>query len=122
MTINTPYHVAVWGPGDVGSVCIRGAIRRPELEVVGAYVYGEHKDGVDIGTLVGKDPVGVAATGNLAQFLAVDCDVVIYTALDFPGGPAEQDFLTLIKAGKNVITSLPYSYLPARSEDFKQAL
>jgi hypothetical protein len=122
MTRNTPYRVAVWRPGDVGSVCIREAIRRPELEVVGAYVYSEHKDGVDIGTLVGKDPIGVVATRNLEQFLAIECDVVIYTALDFSGGPAEQDFVTLLKEGKNVITSLPYNYLPARSADVKQAL
>jgi hypothetical protein len=122
MTRTTPYRIAVWGTGDVAGVCIREAIRRPDLEVVGAYVYNEKKDDVDIGTIVGKDPIGVKATRDLKKFLAIDCDVVLYTALDIPGGPAEQDFITLLKAGKNVITSLPYSYLPARDKKFGDAL
>lgn len=118
----TPYRMAVWGPGDVGSVCIREALRRSDMEVVGAYVYSEHKNGKDIGELVGKDPIGVYATRDLDAFLAIDCDVVLYTALDFPGGPAEEDFLTLLRAGKVVVTSLPYTYLAYRDPKFKQAL
>ena len=117
-----PYRVAVWGAGDVGSVCIREALRRDDLSVVGALVYNEKKDGLDIGTLVGKEPIGVRATRDVDAFLAIDCDVVLYTALDFPGGPAEQDFITLLKAGKNVVTSLPYNYLSYRCQELKQAI
>jgi 2,4-diaminopentanoate dehydrogenase len=117
-----PYKVAIWGPGDVGSICIREAVRLPELEVVGAYVYSEHKDGVDVGTLAGIDPIGVAATRDLETFLALECDVVLYTALDMPGSNALQDFVTLLEAGKNVITSQPYNYLPARDPSFGEAL
>src|ERR1700722_13130966 len=109
-----PYRVAIWGPGDVGSICIREAVRLPELEVVGAYVYSEHKHGVDVGTLAGIDPIGVDATHDLDEFLALDCDVVLYTALDFPGSNALGDFVTLLEAGKNVITSQPYNNLAAR--------
>jgi 4-hydroxy-tetrahydrodipicolinate reductase len=113
-----PYRIAIWGPGDVGSICIREATRLPELEVVGAYVYSERKDGVDVGTLAGIEPLGVTATRDLGEFLAVDCDVVLYTALDLPGGTALDDFVTLLEAGKNVITSQPYNYLPARDPKF----
>jgi 2,4-diaminopentanoate dehydrogenase len=117
-----PYRVAIWGPGDVGSICVREAVRLPELEVVGAYVYSAHKDGVDIGTLAGIDPIGVKATRGLEQFLAVDCDIVIYTALDVPGGAALKDFVTLLEAGKNVLTSQPYNYLEVRDPSFREAL
>jgi hypothetical protein len=117
-----PFRVAIWGPGDVGSICIREATRLPELEVVGAYAYSEHKHGVDIGTLAGIDPLGVTATRNLDEFLAVDCDVVLYTALDLPGGSALDDFVTLLHAGKNVITSHPYNYLAVRDPAFALAI
>ena len=117
-----PYRIAVWGTGDVGSICIREAGRLPELEVVGAYVYSEAKAGADVGTLAGTAPLGVAATRDLGEFLAIDCDAVLYTALDLPGGPALEDFVTLLEAGKNVITSQPYNYLPARDPEFGERI
>jgi 4-hydroxy-tetrahydrodipicolinate reductase len=117
-----PYRVAVWGPGDVGSICIREAARLPEFEVVGAYVYSEHKDGVDIGKLVGIEPLGVDATRDVDEFLAIDSDVVLYTALDLPGGNALNDFVKLLEAGKNVLTSQPYNYMPARPPEFGTAI
>ena len=117
-----PYRVAVWGPGDVGSICIREAIRLPELEVVGALVYSEAKAGIDVGTMVGADPIGVVTTQDRDEFLALDCDVVLYTALDFPGCSALDDFVALLEAGRNVLTSHPYNYLPARDPSFGEAI
>jgi 4-hydroxy-tetrahydrodipicolinate reductase len=117
-----PYRVAVWGPGDVGSICIREATRLPEFEIVGAYVYSESKEGVDVGALAGTEPLGVAATRDVDEFLAIDCDCVLYTALDMPGSNALEDFVRLLEAGKNVVTPQPYNYLPARPPEFKQRL
>ena len=117
-----PYRVAIWGPGDVGSICARELIRLPETELVAAFAYSEAKIGQDIGTLAGLDPIGVKVTGELAAFLAVDCDVVLHTALDFPGATALDDFVTLLEAGKNVITSHPYNNLDARDPSFRQRL
>ncbi|HUR74720.1 MAG TPA: hypothetical protein VMZ00_10625 [Sporichthya sp.] len=120
--MRAPYRVAVWGVGDVGSICTREAIRLPELEVVAALVYSDAKDGQDVGTIVGGDPIGVAATRDLEAFLAVDCDVVLHTALDFPGATAVDDFVTLLEAGKNVITSHPYNYLEVRDPDLRKRI
>jgi hypothetical protein len=117
-----PYRIAVWGTGDVGTICIREAVRLPEFEVVGAYVYSEDKDGVDIGTIAGIDPIGATATRDLDEFLALDCDIVLYTALDVPNSTALEDFVKLLEAGKNVLTSQPYNYLPARDPGFGEAL
>ena len=117
-----PYRVAVWGAGDVGSICIREAIRLPELEVVGALVYSDAKADIDIGTLAGVDPIGVKTTKNVADFLAIDSDVVLHTALDFPGCTALDDWVTLLEAGKNVITSHPYNYLEFRAPEFRERI
>jgi hypothetical protein len=120
--MRAPYKVAVWGAGDVGSICLREAIRLPELEVVGALVYSDAKTGVDIGTVAGTDPIGVVATNDRDVFLALDCDVVIHTALDYPGSTALDDFVALLEAGKNVITSHPYNYLDVRGPEVKARL
>jgi 4-hydroxy-tetrahydrodipicolinate reductase len=120
--VREPYRVAVWGPGDVGSICIREALRLPELDVVGALVYSDAKAGVDVGTLVGADPIGVSATADRDELLSLDCDVVLHTALDYPGATAIDDFVALLEAGKNVITSHPYNYLEARDPEFRERL
>jgi hypothetical protein len=117
-----PYRVAVWGPGDVGSICIREAIRLPELEVVGALVYSEAKAGEDIGTVAGTSPIGVTTTNDREAFLALDCDVVIHTALDYPGAEVLGDYVEMLEAGKNVITSHPYTYFEARDPAFGEAI
>jgi 4-hydroxy-tetrahydrodipicolinate reductase len=117
-----PYRVAVWGPGDVGSICLREAIRLPELQVVGALVYSAKKAGQDIGTVVGVDPIGVTTTADRKEFLALDCDVVIHTALDHPGANTIDDLVELLEAGKNVITSHPYNNLKVRDPDLGKRL
>jgi hypothetical protein len=117
-----PYRVAVWGPGDAGAICLREAIRLPELEVVGALAYSDTKIGQDIGTLVGTDPIGVAVTADVDAFLALECDVVLHTALDYPGADVLKDYVRLLEAGKNVITSHPYNNLSARDTAFRDTL
>jgi 2,4-diaminopentanoate dehydrogenase len=120
--MRAPYRVAVWGPGDVGSICLREAIRLPELEVVGALAYSEAKAGQDIGTIIGVDPIGITATSDVDAFLELDCDVVLHTALDYPGADALTDYVRLLEAGKNVITSHPYNNLDARGPEFRERL
>jgi 2,4-diaminopentanoate dehydrogenase len=120
--MRAPYRVAVWGPGDVGSICLREAIRLPELQVVGALVYSEKKAGQDIGTLVGVEPIGITTTADRAEFFALECDVVIHTALDYPGADTLADYVALLEAGHNVITSHPYNYLAAREPEFGERL
>lgn len=51
---------------------------RPDIELVGARVYSEAKNGVDIGTIVGRKPIGVIATTDTAEILALDADLVLY--------------------------------------------
>jgi len=59
---------------------------RPDLRIVGARVYSPDKrvyspdkNGVDVGTLAGRDPSGVVATTDVDEVLALDADCVLYT-------------------------------------------
>jgi len=89
----------------MGGRALRTALASPDFEVVGVKVFSPHKDGVDVGTLVGAPPIGVRATTSKAAILALDADCVIHT----PTTPAllegaDHDVLDLLAAGKNVVS------------------
>ena len=74
------YQVIQWGTGAVGAEMITAILdHRNDLELVGAKVYSEAKHGEDVGTFVGRDPVGVLATADTAEALAMQADCVLYT-------------------------------------------
>ena len=108
-TTGKTYKVVVWATGGVGRYAIRTAADRPNLELVGAWVHSAAKDGQDIGTLAGIEPLGVNATRDVDALLGGDADCVMYAA---PAGPrpkeALADFCRILAAGKNIVTtSLP---------------
>ena len=73
----TPPRVIQWGTGAVGTEMITAILdHRAGLDLVGAKVYSKTKHGKDVGTLVGRDPVGVLATADTAEVIA---DCVLYT-------------------------------------------
>ena len=76
-----PHRVIQWATGNVGKQAIRGVLAHPDLELVGCWVHGEPKDGLDVGEICGLGPVGVAATRDVEALLASDADCVIYTPL-----------------------------------------
>ena len=112
-----PYRIAVAGPGGLGASAIREVLRMPEYKLVSVLAYSPNKDGVDVGTLVGIEPIGLKATTRLDDLLKSDAEAVIYTARDFGDWRSDNEILALLEAGKNVITPLPYHYLRARGED-----
>jgi 2,4-diaminopentanoate dehydrogenase len=94
--------VIPWGIGTVGSEMITTIIdHRPDLKIVGARVYSEAKNGADVGTLVGRQPIGVTASSDLAAILALDADCVLYT----PRNTSIDDVCALLAGGKNVVTT-----------------
>jgi hypothetical protein len=48
---------------------VREVIDRPDLELVGLYVYSQSKLDVDGGVLVGRPPTGVAASDDGSAIL-----------------------------------------------------
>ena len=118
--IDTPgrrYKVVVWATGRVGKLAIKAIADRPNLDLVGVWVHSESKDGLDAGTLAEIDPLGVPATRDKQAILDGDTDCVVYT------GPATnrpreaiEDFIRILDAGKNIVTtSLPGLVYPRGS-------
>ncbi len=97
-----------WGSGNVGKHALRAIVERPDLELVGLRVYNPDKIGVDAGALLHQTPIGVVATDDIDEILAIDADCVCYTSLGStlpdPEAPLD-DICRLLASGKNVVSS-----------------
>lgn len=100
------YRVAHVGTGYTGSIALRHILRSPRLELVSHLVHSPGKAGHDSGELVGNPAVGVVATDNLDDFLAVDADCVTYFAA--VSGREMTEIIghlsAMLASGKNVVT------------------
>jgi 2,4-diaminopentanoate dehydrogenase len=97
--------VAVWGPGSMGVIALRGVIDHPELELVDLVVHSDVKAGRDAGQLCGADRVGVVATTDATGLLGGDADVVVYAAAaNLRPLEAVNDMVSILRAGKNVVS------------------
>ncbi|RFS85018.1 dihydrodipicolinate reductase [Actinomadura spongiicola] len=114
-----PYRVVQWATGAMGRCVIRGVLDRPDMELVGAWAHTPAKAGVDAGVLAGRDPVGVAATGDLQDILDLDADCVVYAATPALDRYAELDLIcSLLASGKNLIATNGYVYPQAHGPLF----
>jgi len=109
------YKVIQWSSGNVGKHAIRTVAQRDKLSLVGLYVYSSDKVGVDAGDIAGINPLGVKASNDKAQLLAMDADCVLHTPLPslVYGDNPDEDLDTicaLLASGKNVITTVGYMY------------
>lgn len=94
--------VIPWGIGTVGAeMCTTIIDHRPDLKIVGARVYSEAKNGVDVGTLVVRPPIGVTASSDPETTLSLDADCVLYT----PRNTSIDDVCAILASGKNVVTT-----------------
>jgi len=120
------YRVVQWATGAIGKTCLRAVLDRPDLSLVGLYVYSERKQGQDAGTIARYPQTGVLATRDIEEILALDADVVIHTArLQLPYERHDADICALLSSGKNVITTAgnhyPAAHGAARLAMFDQA-
>jgi hypothetical protein len=106
-----PYRVVQWATGAVGRESLRGILDHPDLELAGVKAYGADKQGVDAGELVGRAPVGIAATMSVDDLLAENVDCVLYT----PRTPSVHEVVHILSAGVNVVTTA-FAFHPARSD------
>lgn len=96
------YRVVGWGTGTVGREILTTVLdHRDDMVVVGARVYSGDKDGLDIGTLLGRDAIGVHATTSVDDILALDADCVLYT----PRNASLDEVCAILSSGKNVATT-----------------
>jgi hypothetical protein len=118
-----PYRVVQWATGTMGRCVIRGVLERPDMVLAGAWVHTPAKVGVDAGTLAGRDPVGVVATGDVRDILALDADCVVYAPTPALDRYAELDLIcSLLSSGKNLISTNGYVYPQAHGPEFVDEL
>jgi hypothetical protein len=120
-----PYKVVQWATGNVGQLALRGIIEHPDLELVGLLVHSPTKAGRDAGELAGGAPVGVTATNDIEQVLALDADVVSYMATgDLRPWEAVDDMCRILESGKNIVSTsvVPLIYPPGADEKMVQRL
>ncbi|OBI47542.1 dihydrodipicolinate reductase [Mycobacterium kyorinense] len=103
--------VVQWATGSVGMAAIKGVLEHPELELAGCWVHSEAKSGKDVGEIIGTPPLGVTATNNIDDILALDADAVIYAPLM---GNVEE-VAALLRSGKNVVTPVGWVYPSERA-------
>lgn len=100
------YRVAQWSTGNVGRYALRGIIGHPALELAGLWVHSAEKAGRDAGELAGVDAVGVTATNDPDEIIALRPDCVCYTATaDQRPNEALEDLTKILRAGINVVSS-----------------
>ncbi len=102
------YRVIQWATGNVGKAAIEGVLHHPDLELAGCWVHSEEKDGTDVGTLIGREPIGILATRDVDALLALDADCVVYTPIFANGDLVKR----LLESEKNVVTPLGWFYPP----------
>jgi hypothetical protein len=118
--VGSKYRVAHVGTGYTGTVALRQVLRSPRLELVGHLVHSGEKAGRDSGELAGVAAVGVAATDDLDDFLALDADCVTYFAAvsGRDGADIVDQLAALLASGKNVVTpSYPPLFHPPSLDD-----
>lgn len=101
---NTPYRVVQWTTGNVGKSSVAAIAAHPDLELVGCYAWSADKAGRDVGELAGIDPLGVAATNDVDELLALKPDVVVYNPMWIDVG----ELVRILEAGVNVVATASF--------------
>lgn len=112
------HKVIVWGLGNVGRCAIQMIMEKKSLELVGAVDVDPNKVGKDAGEIFGFGKAGVIVSDDADKVFAMDADVVmdyLPNIRDEKGGitcdaPSAHEMCRALKAHKNVITTLPFSF------------
>ena len=119
------YRVAQWSTGNVGRLALHGIVQHPDLELAGVLVHSPDKAGKDAGELAGLPPVGVTATTDPDEILALGADCVSYTATgDLRPDEAVADMARILEAGSNVVATsvVPLVYPPSAPRRYTEPL
>ena len=70
--------IVVWGTGFVGKMVIPEVLRHPRFELVGVGVSAPDKVGRDVGDICGIDRIGLDATDDVDQLIALKPDALVH--------------------------------------------
>ena len=99
-----PHRVVQWTTGNVGKSSVAAIAANPTLELVGCYAWSKDKVGRDVGELAGIETLGVNATDDVDELLALKPDVVVYN----PMWIDVEELVRILSAGVNVVTSASF--------------
>jgi hypothetical protein len=105
-----PYRVVQWATGNIGTRALRAVIEHPGMTLAGLYVYSDAKAGRDAGELCGTDALGIKATRNMDDILALGADCVLY----MPQFCNFDEVCRLLSSGANIVTTRGEFLNPAR--------
>ncbi len=101
MSGTPPLRVVQWATGNIGTRSLRALIEHPGMTLAGVYVHSGHKAGKDAGELCGLAPVGITATNNIEEIIALRADCVLY----MQQWCNVDDICRLLAAGNNIVTT-----------------
>jgi hypothetical protein len=99
-----PYRVVQWTTGNVGKSSVEAISANPGLELVGCYAWSPDKVGRDVGELCGIDLLGVTATNDIDELLALEPDCVVYT----PMWMDVDELVRILSSGVNVVATAAF--------------
>jgi hypothetical protein len=92
--------IVQWYTGEIARHQIRVISACPSMELVGAFVHHEEKEGLDAGEIAGIEPLGVRTTRDVDEILALDADCVLYN----PPLERYDEIIRILASGKNVVS------------------
>lgn len=104
-----PYRVVQWATGNIGLRSLRTIIEHPNMSLVGLYVHSDAKAGRDAGELCGLAPLGIMATRDIEEIVALKADCVMY----MQQGLDLDDVCRLLSSGANIVTTRGEFHNPA---------
>jgi 2,4-diaminopentanoate dehydrogenase len=96
--------VVQWTTGNVGKQSVEAVLAHPDLELVGCYAWAPDKAGRDVGDLCGLPDVGVTATGDVAELLALKPDCVVYNPMFID----VDEMVRILESGANIVTTASF--------------
>ena len=99
--MSKPIRVFQVATGNVGTEMIKRISARSDLELVGLHCYTAEKIGKDAGEIAGLAPIGVTATGTVAEIIAARPDVLTFHGVF----PDEDLYVAVLEAGVNIVTT-----------------
>lgn len=101
--------VVQWTTGTVARASVRAVLAQPGFELVGCYAHSPQKVGKDVGELCDLPPLGITATDDIDEIVALKPDVVLYMPMLWN----VEHMVRLLQAGINVISTA--SFVTGRS-------
>ena len=99
-----PYRIVQWTTGNVGKSSVQAIAANPAFDLIGCYAWSKGKVGRDVGEICGIEPLGIVATNDVDELLAMKPDCVVYN----PMWIDTDELVRILSAGVNVVATASF--------------